>query len=113
VSDGIERWASFAEGSHDPSEDGEWVRHSGMVGRLYTWRSGACSTGIWRVVCRWLSIPGIRVVHNVRVENIETGEWTIRPWYPAPKRVLLCPECRLEPAINRGRCFECRARSML
>lgn len=63
-----------------------------MIGRCYTWRnaSESCSQGVWRVVCRWASIPGVKVVHNVRVENVETGEWTIRPWYPAPRRVE-CP----------------------
>lgn len=24
-----------------------------MIGRCYRWRSGACSEGLWRVVCRW------------------------------------------------------------
>ncbi len=84
----------------------------GMVGRLYTWRSGACSEGVWRIVCRWLSIPGVRVVHNVKAENIATGEWTIRPWYPAPRRVPECPECGFEPSRFGGRCFMCRGESM-
>jgi hypothetical protein len=57
-----------------------------MVGRLYTWRSGACSEGVWRIVCRWASIPGVAVIRNVLAENINTGERVVRPWYPAPRR---------------------------
>jgi hypothetical protein len=29
------------------------------------------------------------------------------------KRILKCPECRAYPAINGGRCFDCRGRGML
>lgn len=82
-----------------------------MIGRLYTWRTGACSEGIWRVVCRWYAPPGVKVVHNVLVEKVEpldlevifregppmqyvpvpriwlpTGERIVRPWYPAPRK---------------------------
>lgn len=86
-----------------------------MVGRLYTWRTGACSEGVWRVVCRWYAPPGVKVVHNVLVEEVvpfrleflfrrrgedglpdyrplptiwhPTGKRIVRPWYPAPRRV--------------------------
>jgi len=86
-----------------------------MIGRCYTWRSGACSEGVWRVVTRWASIPGVKVIRNVKVEEMvpavhlrarrirepdpastvridgelyaPSGRWTIRPWYPAPRRV--------------------------
>jgi hypothetical protein len=64
--------------------------------------------GYWRVVCRWASIPGVKVVHNVLVERVvpidlaliyrgeetalpriwhATTERTVRPWYPAPRRI--------------------------
>lgn len=58
-----------------------------MVGRTYRWRKGRCSEGTWRVICRWASIPGVKVVRNVLVENVETGERVSLPWYPAPRRV--------------------------
>lgn len=57
----------------------------GMVGSKYCWRSGACSEGVWLVICRWGSTPGVKVIRNVLVENVETGERIVRPWYPAPK----------------------------
>lgn len=56
-----------------------------MVGCTYTWRTGVCSTGIWRVICRWRS--RCSGPHNVLVESIETGQRIVRPWYPAPRRV--------------------------
>lgn len=32
--------------------------------------------------------------------------------FPVPDQPM-CPECRVEPALNGGRCFTCRGRSML
>lgn len=48
---------------------------------------GACSKGVWEVICRWGTTPGTKVIRNVLVENVETGERIVRPWYPAPKVV--------------------------
>lgn len=70
-----------------------------MIGRCYEWPATAGDPprqrsvwpgGVWRVVARWASIPGVKVLRNVKVVNVETGEWSIRPWYPAPRRVP-CP----------------------
>lgn len=117
-----------------------------MIGRVYTWRTGSCSVGYWRVVCRWrwpqkgdrltFREPGTgrfvlghagqvgHSVHgrdgvttwtpvratlkNVMVERVvpidlaviyrgeeialpriwhATTERTVRPWYPAPRRI--------------------------
>lgn len=64
-----------------------------MIGNLYEWperhdgQKGEWPGGVWRVICRWASIPGVKVIRNVLVENTETGERKVRPWYPAPKRV--------------------------
>lgn len=75
-----------------------------MIGRLYEWPATAGDPprhrqvwpgGVWRVLARWASIPGVRVVRNVLVENVETGERSIRPWYPAPRRII--------PTQGRGR----------
>lgn len=65
-----------------------------MIGNLYEWpakdngQKGVWAGGIWRVIRRWRRVPGGRVVRNVLVENVETGERKSRPWYPAPRKVL-------------------------